>query len=58
MLFRLARAMQLVGLIMLPLAISGEVAEKLYLKDSLTMSAVGVLIFIAGWLLQQTVRPK
>jgi hypothetical protein len=58
MLYRLGRVMQFVGLVILPIAISGNVAERLDLRESLSLSAVGVLIFIAGWLLQQFGSPE
>jgi hypothetical protein len=58
MLYRLGRFMQLAGLILLPIAISGNVAERLDLRESLSLSAVGILVFIAGWLLQQFGSPK
>lgn len=57
MVYRIARFMQLAGLVILPIAISGNVAEKLDLRDSLALSAVGVLVFIIGWALQQFVKP-
>ena len=58
MLFTLGRLLQLAGLIILPVAISGNVAEKLDLRESLTWSTIGILVFSAGWLLQQATRPK
>jgi len=51
--YRLGRALQLAGLIILPVAIAGNVAEKLTLWQSLSISAVGMLCFYAGWQLQQ-----
>ena len=57
MLYRIARFLQLGGLIVLPIAISGNVANKLDLRDSLSLSAVGVVAFIVGWSLQQFVKP-
>jgi len=57
MLYRIARFMQLAGLIILPIAISGNVAEKIDLRESLSLSAIGILLFIAGWLLQQFGSP-
>ena len=57
MVYRIARFLQLAGLLILPIAISGNVAEKLDLKESLSLSAVGVLVFIIGWALQQFVKP-
>jgi hypothetical protein len=58
MLYGLARALQFAGLVLLPVAISGNVADKLDLKQSLMLSALGMAVFFAGWLLQQTVRKQ
>jgi len=57
MLYKLGRALQLAGLIILPIAISGNVAEKLDLKESLLLSAIGVGVFALGWLIQQMGSP-
>ena len=55
----LGRLLQLVGLIILPVAIAGNLAnERLTLMQSLTLSAIGVLVFSLGWLLQQGARPR
>jgi hypothetical protein len=57
--YTVARALQLLGLLLLPLAVAGNVAdERLSLKESLEMSAIGVMVFALGWLLQQTTRPR
>ncbi len=58
MLYRLGRFLQLLGLVILPVAISGNVAEKLDLRQSLTLSGAGIAIFFLGWLMQQNARPK
>jgi len=58
MLYRIARLLQFAGLIILPIAISGNVADKLGLRESLSLSAIGVLAFVIGWALQQFVRPN
>ena len=58
MLYKLARLLQFAGLVILPVAIAGDMAGKLELKDSLTMSCIGMVVFFAGWLLQQGVRPR
>ena len=58
MLYKVARFLQFAGLIILPFAISGNVAEKLDLKQSLILSGIGVGIFGLGWLLQQTTKPS
>jgi hypothetical protein len=57
MLYQLARFLQLVALIVLPVAIAGEVAGKLTLRESLIASGVGACLFLTGWLLQQGNRP-
>ena len=57
MVYRIARFLQFAGLLILPIAISGNVAEKLDLRESLSLSAAGVLVFIIGWALQQFVKP-
>jgi hypothetical protein len=58
--YRLGRFLQLLGLLILPMAIAGNLAdeERINLKVSLAMSAGGVLIFTIGWLLQQAAKPK
>jgi hypothetical protein len=58
MLFKVARLLQLAGLIILPVAISGNVAEKLDLRQSLTLSGIGMVIFLLGWLIQRGIRPR
>jgi len=58
MLYKFSRLLQFAGLFILPVAISGNVAEKMSLKDSLSLSAVGIMLFIFGWLLQQTSKPQ
>jgi hypothetical protein len=57
--YTLGRLLQLVGLVLLPLAIAGNLAnEQLNLKQSLGLSAVGIGVFSVGWLLQQGARPR
>lgn len=58
MLYGVARFLQFVGLVILPVAIAGNVAEKLDLRESLSLSSLGILAFIIGWSLQQFTRPK
>ncbi len=63
MLYRIARFMQLAGLILLPIAIAGNLQEvaggenKLTLWQSLTLSGIGVSVFTVGWLIQQKFPP-
>ena len=58
MLYRLARLLQLVGLLLLPIAMAGNIAERLDLRAMLVLAGIGVGVFALGWLLQQGVRPK
>jgi hypothetical protein len=58
LLYQISRFLQAVGMILLPIAIAGNVAEKIDLKESLSLSSIGILIFVAGWLLQQMSKPK
>jgi hypothetical protein len=56
MIYNIARLMQLAGLIIVPVAIAGEVSGKMSLKDFLVLASVGGLLFLAGWVLQQKVK--
>ncbi len=58
MLYKLGRVLQFAGLVILPVAIAGDMAGKVEFKQSLAMSFVGILVFFAGWLLQQGTRPR
>jgi hypothetical protein len=51
--YKLARALQFLGLVILPVAIAGNVAEQLTLWQSLSLSGAGVFVFYLGWLLQK-----
>lgn len=59
-LYRLGRLLQLIGMILLPLAIAGNLApvDPLELRQSLQLSGVGVAVFALGWLLQQAGRAE
>jgi hypothetical protein len=63
MLYKIGRLLQVVGLILLPVAIAGNIAPgaggpPLDLRQSLTLSSVGMVVFGLGWLLQQAGRRK
>jgi hypothetical protein len=62
MLYRLGRFLQLVGLLICPSGIVGNVAvpeqKQITLKTSLLIAASGMVIFVLGWLLQQANRPR
>ncbi len=60
MLYKLGRFLQIVGMILLPVAIAGNVAreEIVTLKVSLMISGIGIVIFLVGWWLQQAAKAK
>ena len=58
MLYSLGRLLQLGGLIVLPFAISGNVAERLSVSGMYQLTFVGIGLFIVGWLLQRYGRPE
>jgi hypothetical protein len=58
MLYKFGRLLQFAGLVIWPVAIAGDMAGKVDFKESLTLSAVGVVVFFAGWLVQQAARPR
>jgi hypothetical protein len=62
LLYKLGRLLQIVGMVLLPLAVAGnlvpEEAHRIDLRTSLTISGIGVAVFGLGWLLQQAGRPE
>jgi hypothetical protein len=60
MLYRLGRFLQVAGMIILPVGMAGNILEpeKVTVQDSLTVAAVGIAVFAAGWLAQQLGRPR
>ncbi len=56
MLYKVGRFLQVIGLfVLMPLGVAGNLArpDQIDLRTSLTISGVGVAIFIVGYLLQQ-----
>jgi len=53
--YRVGRALQLVGLILLPVGMAGNIMRpgEYSLGYTLTVSGIGVAAFALGWLLQQ-----
>ena len=53
--YKLGRLLQFVGLfIILPLAMAGNMVERISVKEMLVVSAAGVGVFYVGYLLQQS----
>jgi hypothetical protein len=57
MLYKLGRVLQLVGLIVLPIAMAGNATDRLTLGKMLILAGGGILVFFIGWLLQQSSKP-
>ena len=60
MLYKLGRFLQLVGLVVMPVGIAGNMArpEEVGVKAELTIAGAGLVVFVIGWLLQQSARPQ
>ena len=60
MLYQLGRLLQVIGMIVLPLAIVANVAPEhaIDLRTSLTFSSIGIGVFCVGWLIQQAGRRR
>lgn len=58
--YKFGRLLQLLGLIILPVAVAGNVADPdhMDLRQSLSLSALGIGVFAVGWLLQQAGRSR
>jgi hypothetical protein len=58
MLYKIGRLFQIIGLIVLPIAIAGNLAPErtLDLRQSLSLSAIGIVIFYLGYRIQQAGR--
>jgi hypothetical protein len=55
MLYRIARFLQLLGLLILPVGVAGNVArpDLVGVRGSLTIAILGMMVFGMGWLIQQ-----
>jgi len=60
MLYRMGRFLQLLGLLIAPVGVAGNLArrDEVDEKTLLAIAAVGVGVFVLGWLLQQATRPR
>ena len=58
--YKVGRALQVIGMLILPIAIAGNLAPEmpLDLRASLTLSGFGVVVFALGWWLQQLGKPE
>jgi hypothetical protein len=54
MAYKVGRLLQLAAMIILPVAIAGQMLERFGTKDELVLLCIGVVVFYVGWRLQQT----
>jgi hypothetical protein len=57
MLYKLGRFLQLVGLLLLPVAMAGQATESMSLWRMLIIAGVGVCVFGLGVMLQNAGKP-
>jgi hypothetical protein len=59
MLYKLGRFLQVLGLLILPVGVAGNLArpEQVDVKASLAIAGAGIVVFSLGWLAQQAGRP-
>ena len=52
--YKLGRFLQLLGLLILPAAVAGNLArpEEMGVRGTLMVAAAGILVFFIGWMLQ------
>jgi hypothetical protein len=60
MLYKLGRLLQVVGLILLPVAMAGNLVPDapISLRNMLALMALGVVIFFVGWKMQEMSNGK
>lgn len=60
MLYRLGRFLQLLGLLIAPVGLAGNLARPDLVTPGreLTILVVGITLFVLGWLLQRAGRPQ
>jgi hypothetical protein len=60
MLYKLGRVLQIAGMLILPIGMVGNIIrpEQITVQESLTIAVVGLVVFAAGWLLQQVGRSR
>lgn len=56
MIYKLGRFLQFAGLVMLPIVLAGQAAESLTLGQMLTWASAGVVLFMLGYMLQQSAK--
>jgi len=60
MLYKLGRVLQIVGMILLPVGMAGNIVrpEQVTVQESLIIAGIAIAVFGIGWLLQQWGRSQ
>jgi hypothetical protein len=60
MLYRLGRFFQVVGMLVMPVGVVGNVIDpqRVDVKTTLTVAGAGMIVFTLGWLMQQAGKPQ
>lgn len=60
MLYKLGRVLQIVGMILLPVGMAGNIVrpEQVTVQESLAVAGIAIAVFGVGWLLQQWGRSQ
>jgi hypothetical protein len=60
MLYRLGRVLQVVGMILLPIGLAGNIADpdRISPKTIYLFTGAGIVLFALGWFLQESSRSK
>jgi hypothetical protein len=58
--YKLGRMLQLLGMLILPIGIAGNLARPEQFKESFTlqMAMIGIAVFFVGWLVQKGTTPN
>ena len=53
--YRIGRFLQLLGMLILPVGVAGNIArpEFVGVRASLGIASAGIIVFVVGWLIQQ-----
>ncbi len=58
MIYGIARCLQLVGLVLLPVALAGQAIERLTVGQMLSVAGLGIVIFYTGVQLQKGTKGR
>jgi hypothetical protein len=56
MFYKVGRVLQLLGLVILPVALAGNALDRFDLRVMLQIAGLGMFVFFVGWMIQQAGR--